>query len=94
MLPEQFFKLTIVELFDMVAAYYQRKDEEGDEHMKFLAWQTSHLMNSTGNYKKNIKPKDLYSSVGEAEDSESVFKPVERDLKNRTLAELQSQFKK
>ncbi len=31
--------------------------------MQRLAWQTAYLMNATGNFKKNIKPTDLYQSV-------------------------------
>lgn len=31
-----------------------------------VAWQTALLMNSTGNFKKKIKPSDLYTPMAEA----------------------------
>lgn len=41
--------------------------------MQRLAWQTAYLMNATGNFKKNIKPTDLYQSIFDKdEDQENI----------------------
>lgn len=87
--------MTLDEIFDMVKAYYQRRDIEMDEYMTILAWQTSHIMNSSGNYKKTIKPKDLYSKndSDESETSKNELTPIDRDVKNKKLQALEEKFK-
>lgn len=37
------------------------EEEKFDKEMQKVAWQTALLMNATGNYKKSIKPTDLYT---------------------------------
>lgn len=44
----------------MVLAHMKAEEESFDRDMMLLSWQTALLMNSTGNYKKKIKPDDLY----------------------------------
>ena len=48
----------------------QVEEEQIDIKMQMLAWQTALLMNSTGNYKKKVKPEDLYKSIAEIEKEE------------------------
>ncbi|MCY9324079.1 hypothetical protein [Bacillus haynesii] len=86
--------MTIQEIFDMAIAYYRRRDEEMDEQMHILAWQTSHIMNSSGNYKKTIKPSHLYGGNDEHEggSSNGGLTPIDRDKKNEQLAALEEKF--
>jgi hypothetical protein len=93
--PNQLFKMTIHEIFDMVSAYYKRRNDELDEQMTILAWQTSHIMNSSGNYKKAIKPSQLYNKDGsDGDTSKKELTPIDRDVKNEKLKALEEKFKK
>lgn len=58
--PDELFSLTLVEFYDMVNARQAFTFVEDDREMERLAWQTSLLMNATGNYKKQIAPDKLY----------------------------------
>ncbi|MEY8748943.1 hypothetical protein [Alkalicoccobacillus gibsonii] len=92
--PDQLFKFTVHEIFDMVVAYYRRRDSEIEEQMQVLSWQTSHLMNASGNYKKPIKPDQLYSpKQSDEEGGNSELTPIDRDEKNAKLADLKAKFK-
>ncbi|PFW43802.1 hypothetical protein [Priestia megaterium] len=95
--PKALFELTLVELFDMVKAYYKQRERVMDEKMMILAWQTSHIMNSSGNYKKAIKPSDIYSSIFDEKEEKkqggsNELRPIDRDEKNAQLAALQEKF--
>ena len=57
--------------------------------MQMLAWQTSLLMNSTGNFKKKIKPSDLYNSMKEVEEKK---KPENTKTKEELQADLLKAF--
>ncbi|MDT0155635.1 hypothetical protein Q9R51_26345 [Priestia aryabhattai] len=80
----------------MAAAFYKRREQDMDEKMMILAWQTSHIMNSSGNYKKAIKPSDIYKSIFDEDENKKARKgeltPVNRDEKNAELAALQAKF--
>jgi len=93
--PSELFKMTVHEIFDMVSAYYKRRSDELDEQMSILAWQTSHIMNSSGNYKRAIKPSQLYNmNDSESETSNKELTPIDRDVKNEKLKALEEKFKK
>jgi hypothetical protein len=93
--PSELFTMTVHEIFDMVSAYYRRRDDELDEQLTVLAWQTSLIMNSSGNYKKAIKPKDLYKAKGDGEEeSENELRPIDVEEKNKELQALQDKFNK
>lgn len=93
--PNELYKMTIHEIFDMVSAYYKRRNDELDEQMSILAWQTSHIMNSSGNYKKAIKPSQLYkANESESENSKGELTPIDRDVKNKKLQSLEEKFAK
>lgn len=70
------------------------KDEkdrfEADHHL--TAWQTALLMNATGNYKKRIKVTDLLGNDEEEKKPSSEAVAMDREEKNRQLAELKSKF--
>lgn len=59
----------------MVVGVIEEEKRQDDVLNQRTAWQTAHLMNSTGNYKKRIKATDLYKPAdyqqeGETEDEQ------------------------
>lgn len=62
----------MVVLGDCIEANIRAEEEKIDIEMQMMAWQTALLMNSTGNYKKRIKPSDLYTPMAEARDEVKV----------------------
>lgn len=60
LLPNQFKSVEIDDFVEMYIAYKNLENKEFDENMTKLAWQTSLIMNSSGRYKKGLKPTDLY----------------------------------
>ena len=70
MSPSEAYSMDMRVLGDMISAHMRVQEEEFDERMSLLAWQTSLLMTATGNYKKGIKPKDLYVSIYERQAKE------------------------
>lgn len=79
----------------MVIANGKKREEEVDLQLNLLAWQTSHIMNSSGNYKKQVKPEDLYKSQGDDEPTQNSneLRPIDRDEKNKKLDALMNKFK-
>lgn len=61
---------------DMVGATIQAEDERMDEQMQMLSWQTSILINVSGNVKKRYKASDLYTPL--AQQKEEAKKPVSK----------------
>lgn len=61
--------------------------------MKKIAWQTSLLLNGTGNFKRRIYPKDLYQSPYEKEE-ESTQITLDKEEKEKRLAVLKKRFGK
>lgn len=79
----------------MILAHNRIEEEEQDEKMQMLAWQTALLMNSTGNYKKKIKPKDLYTPMADAKVQEQQSKYNKQnasEVKKQLQEELLSAF--
>ena len=54
-------------LGEWIKAHSRAEQEAFDEKMQMVAWQTALLMNSTGNFKKKIKPTDLYTPLAEVD---------------------------
>lgn len=52
-------------LGEWILAVQKAELDELDNDMQKLAWQTALLMNSTGNFKKKIKPSDLYTPMAD-----------------------------
>ena len=78
-------------LADMVMAHTKAEDDAFDREMILLSWQTALLMNSTGNYKKKIKPEDLYVPADMQKEQEKKqaegFNPEKRqELQNDLLS--------
>lgn len=75
----------------MVLAHMRVEEESFDKDMLLLSWQTALLMNSTGNYKKKIKPDDLYVPLETQKEKARVqaegFNPEKRqELQNELLS--------
>lgn len=75
----------------MVEGYISFTEDEFDKSMNMLSWQTALLMNSTGNYKKQIKPKDLYDPNADEDGPLGVTK-VSQAEHERLQAELLQTF--
>ena len=56
-------ELDIEVLGRLIKAVIDRELHEQDTLMQMLAWQTAYLMNSTGNYKRPVKPEKLYTPL-------------------------------
>lgn len=74
----------------------EHENKKHDNDMLKLAWQTAYLMNSTGNFKKDIKPTDLYTSVFAVEEIEAEELTVEeaKQQREQLAAELLATFDK
>lgn len=70
MKPEDLYSIDLLTLSDIIQCYIKAENEEFDQKMQMLAWQTALLMNSTGNYKKSIKPQDLYTPMEQQHEPE------------------------
>lgn len=73
----------------MLEAVNADESDKFEIQHRLLAWQTALLMNSTGNYKKQIKPEML---LGNDSEDKNEGNRLDREEKNRKLAELQSKF--
>ena len=72
----------------MILSQVRKEEEEFDMKMQMLAWQTALLMNSTGNYKKRIKPTDLYApDNNEAKEQENISGEDGVEMKKKKLQE-------
>lgn len=74
-------------LGDLVLAQLRKDEESFDEKMQMLAWQTALLMNSTGNFKRKIKPDDLYKPLAEAKKKEKQDGNVNPEVEKKKLQE-------
>lgn len=54
----------------MILSFIKAEEESFDLKMQMLSWQTALLMNSTGNFKKKIKPDDLYIPLADIVEKE------------------------
>lgn len=89
--PWELYDLDLSILGEMILANMKVEEESFDTKMQMVAWQTALLMNSSGNFKKKIKPEDLYTPLAEAKKKEKQqeFNPEE---KKRLQDELLSAF--
>jgi hypothetical protein len=62
--------MTFMEFHDMLSALVEEEKRQDDMLNQRVAWQTAHLMNATGNYKKKIKVTDLYKPMSEPSETE------------------------
>lgn len=81
----------------MVDAYLFIQEREDDMLNQRISWQTAHLMNATGNFKKKIQPTDLYKPLDYEEDSDKqdiVKRFNSAEEKEQYLKDLMAKFKK
>lgn len=82
----------------MIDARIKVEDEQTDEQMTMLSWQTAILINVSGNVKKKYKPTDLYKPLAQQKEeakekrqskggltklSEAEFKRKQQELRER-----------
>lgn len=72
MKPGELWALSACEFIDMHEARIEANNEEFDTEMQRTSWFTSLLMNSSGNYKKQIKPEKLYTPLSKQETEQNV----------------------
>ena len=86
MSPSEAYSMDMRVLGDMIKAQIRVKEEQMDEYLSVIAWQTAYLMTATGNYKKGIKPKDLYVPMSERRaEIEKKSEPVDIDALRKEL---------
>lgn len=93
MKPDELYKIELNCLGEMIISHTRKEEEDFDLKMQLLAWQTALLMNSTGNYKKKIKPTDLYSpDESTAKEQENISGEDMLEIKKKLQEELLSTF--
>jgi hypothetical protein len=90
--PEQFYSHTLADFHERAFYCWEYVNRDRDFQMQKTAWQTAILMNSSGNYKKKIKPEDLYKSPYEKEVPKT--KKQNNEDKEKVLADLKEKFGK
>lgn len=80
----------------MAAAIYTDRHEQSDTTVDITAWQTSLLMNATGNFKKKITPDMLLNKGGDKKEGDGAASPEVRKLdkeeKEQAVKELLAKF--
>jgi hypothetical protein len=94
--PNEFWRMNLTELMDMIDAHVWAENRDSDLENQRVAWQTAHIMNATGKYKKRITPTDLYNPDDMDENAEQkVVKKFEStEQKEDYLQELKKKFGK
>jgi hypothetical protein len=76
----------------MVEAVKQDEEDKFQGEFHLFGWQTAHLMNSSGNYKKRIT---LDALIGKPkEETDKSEDRLDRDEKNKQMTELKEKFGK
>jgi allantoicase len=90
--------MSVTEFFDMLGAFVEEEQRQDDMLNQRVAWQTAHLMNATGNFKKKIKVEDLYKprdSQTEETPKQNIVKKFEsKEAKEDYLKNLMKKFGK
>jgi hypothetical protein len=88
--------MSFVEFFDMLEALVEEERRQDDITNQRTAWQTAHIMNSSGNYRRAIQPSDLYKPMSEQTEEEpkqNIIKRFEsKEQKEEYLKNLMSKF--
>lgn len=94
MTSKEFWSTNLTELMDMIEARVWAENRDSDLDTQRVAWQTAHLMNATGNFKKKILPTDLYNPQDEAQEQKVVKQFESTEAKQDYLQELKKKFNK
>jgi hypothetical protein len=86
----------LLEISEMLEAVYDAMKQEDEMDWFRTAWFTSHIMNSSGNYKKPVQPNKLLGKSLASESSGSgVVKEYESaEAKKQALEDLKKSFGK
>lgn len=86
--------MDIDDFFDMVQAKLKVEEEEVDEKMQIISWQTAILINAMGKSKKRYKPKDLYKPLSKDEENRPTgsYTVIGDDEKEKLQKELLETF--
>lgn len=81
----------------MIEANIHEESRRDDVENQRVSWAVSHLMSATGNFKKRIKPTDLYKPLDTVQEEEKK-KVVKRfdspEDKQKYLDDLKRKFRK
>ena len=88
--PCEVWDLSAREVVDMYEAHVQIINEDFDQEMQRTAWFTSLIMNSSGNYKKPVKPEKLYIPVEKQNQTDN--KAVNKQYVDQQREELKRKF--
>lgn len=66
----------------MLEAHVEEEKRQDDVLSQRLAWQTAHLMNASGNFKKRISATDLYKPLAMQEE-QKVSQPVVKKFESK-----------
>lgn len=82
----------------MLEALVEEERRQDDMQNQRTSWAVSHIMNSSGNYKKRIQPTDLYKPLSYVEEQEEKQNIVTRfespEHKEEYLKNLMNKFGK
>ena len=60
---ERMYEMDLFILYKIIKAERDKEVHVYDMDMQKLSWQTACLMNATGNYKRSVKPENLYTTL-------------------------------
>lgn len=89
MRPDDFWGVTPSELVAMAEAVGEDERRLAEDRYFLAAWQTAHLMNATGHYKKPVTPSKL---LGKAGSNQSGTHYESKEDKLAALAALKKKF--
>lgn len=81
----------------MATAIYKDRHEQSDTTVDITAWQTSLLMNATGNFKKKITPDMLLNKGGDKKEGDQgaaspAVRKLDKEEKEQAVKELLAKF--
>ena len=77
----------------MLEAVIEEEKRQDDMENQRVSWFTAHIMNSSGNYKKKIKPTDLYEPVTLREKKQVEQKRLTPEEKAEYITNLKKRIK-
>ncbi|WP_179865958.1 phage tail assembly chaperone [Bacillus pseudomycoides] len=90
--PNEFWSLTIWELIEMMRYHNEEEAQKLEREEYRIAWQTSLLMNATGNYKRAITPEKLLGLDKDGDKKKESTEKVNIEEKNEKLSGLKAKF--
>lgn len=88
--PDELWSMSVKDYYDMFEAHVEQQRLQDDIENQRVSWQTAHIMNSSGAYKKKLKPTDLYIPL--AEQKEESTKPNKDVIKKFDSKEAKEEY--